>query len=123
MEEETDTYLCPGCDREVRVGSRGCPHCNADAPGKRLLRKKQRPKAAAKRARVRKSWEQDPSYDGLDLPDEDFDYDDFVAREFGHKPHRKIGIKWYWWVTAIVVVVLIVLAGFELGGWGRNAWK
>ena len=53
-------------------------------------------------------------YDALDLPDEDFDYDEFVAKEFGHKPHRKIGIKWYWWVTAIVLLVLIVLGGFSL---------
>jgi len=107
---EEDTYLCPGCDREVRVGTRSCPYCNP--PAKRLLRKKQRPKATAKRAR--KSWEQDSMYDALDLPDEDFDYDEFVAKEFGHKPHRKIGIKWYWWVTAIVLLVLIVLGGFSL---------
>jgi len=115
MEEETDTYLCPGCDREVRVGSRGCPHCN---PAGKRLRRRERPKAAVKRARVRdkKSWEQDASEDGLDLPSEDFDYDDFVAREFGHKPHRKIGIKWYWWVTAVVLIVAMVLGGFGLWG-------
>jgi hypothetical protein len=115
---EEDTYLCPGCDREVRVGSRGCPYCNP--PAKRQ-RRKQRPKATAKRAR--KSWEEDSTYDALDLPDEDFDYDDFVAREFGHKPHRKVGIRWYWWVTAIVLLVLIVLAGFQLDVWGINVWR
>jgi Ni,Fe-hydrogenase I cytochrome b subunit len=25
--------------------------------------------------------------------------------------HRKIGIKWYWWVTALVLLVLII-AGY-----------
>ena len=54
---------------------------------------------------ARRSWEQDSDYDGLDLPDEDFDYDDFVAREFGKAPHRKVPIKWYWWVTAILLLV------------------
>ena len=118
---EGDTYLCPGCDREVRVGSRGCPNCNPPTKTKRLGRKQeQRPKAGVKRAREKdkKSWEQDGSYDGLDLPggDSDFDYDDFVAREFGHKPHRKIGIKWYWWVSAVVLLVAMVLGGFGLWG-------
>ena len=42
--------------------------------------------------------------DGLDLPGEDFDYDEFVEREFGTKPHRRTGIKWYWWLTAVVVL-------------------
>lgn len=107
---EEDTYLCPGCDREVRVGSRGCPYCNP--PAKRQLRKKLRPKAAAKRAR--KSWEQDPSYDGLDLPKEDFDYDDFVAREFGQRRDRKSGIPWYWLATAVVLLVLMILGGIGL---------
>ena len=38
-----DTYLCPGCDKEVRVGSRYCPHCNP--PSKR--RKRQRLRSVA----------------------------------------------------------------------------
>jgi hypothetical protein len=112
---DDDFYLCPGCDKEVRVGSRRCPHCNPPAKCRK------RPKATAKRAR--KSWEQDPAYDGLDLPEDDFDHEDFVAREFGRAPHRRTGIKWYWWVTAVVVLALIVLAGFQLAGWGLNAWR
>ena len=109
-----DTYLCPGCDKEVRVGSRSCPYCNP--PSKR--RKRRQSAASGGKG----SWEQDPAYDGVDLPREDFDYDDFVAREFGGKPHRKAGLKWYWWVTAIAVLGLMVLAGFSLYGWGGSAW-
>jgi len=111
-----DTYLCPGCDKEVRVGAPYCPHCNP--PSKR--RKRQESKASA--GKPKRSWEQGSSYDGLDLPDEDFDYDEYVAREFGRKPHRKIGIKWYWWVTAIVVIILATLAGFNFDYWGHSAW-
>jgi len=109
-----DTYLCPGCDKEVLVGSRGCPHCNPPAK-----RSKRRTTAASHGQRGRR---RDTSRDGLDLSDEDFDYDAFVAREFGGKPHRSIGIRWYWWATGAVLLVLIVLAGGRLCGWGTSAW-
>jgi hypothetical protein len=105
---KADTYLCPGCDQEVAVGSRGCPRCNS--PHKR----RRRSKAAAGGTRRR---ERDHSADGLDLPDDDFDYDAFVAREFGLKPHRRIGIEWYWWVTALILVLVMILGIALLGGW------
>lgn len=92
-----DTYLCPGCGDEVPIGPRGCPKCTR--PPKR------------RRKAPRPSWKQDGHLDGLDLPNEDFDYDEFVAREFGIKPHRRIGIAWYWWLTALVLLVLII-AGY-----------
>ena len=38
-----------------------------------------------KRATSAPGWEQTEDYEGLDLPDDDFDYDDFIAREFGNK--------------------------------------
>ena len=89
-------YLCPTCDREVAVGS-PCPHCA----------KKARPPA-----REKKSWEQEEHADGLDLPDEDFDYDEFVAREFGSSPHRKIGIAWYWYVVAVLLAITLLIQLF-----------
>lgn len=48
-------------------------------------------------------------YDDLDLPNEDFDYDEFVAKEFGHLPHKKIGVKWYWWVLGILLLAVMVM--------------
>lgn len=109
-----ETYLCPGCDKEVRVGSRSCPYCNP--PSKR--RKRHRSAASGSK----QGWKQDHAHDGLDLPGDDFDYDDFVAREFGAKPHRRVGIKWYWWATAIAILILMTLAGFTLCGWGHSLW-
>lgn len=90
-----DTYICPSCDSVVEVGG-VCPGCGPPVPRARRKR----------RAVVvpRKSWEQDESLDGLDLPDGGFDYDTFVEREFGKTPHRRLGIKWYWWVTGVVVL-------------------
>jgi hypothetical protein len=92
------TYVCPFCDREVRVGQ-PCAGCAA----------KRKP-AAPKKA---KSWEQDKTQDGLDLPDEDFDYDEFIAREFGGKPHRKIGVKWYWWLLGVALIALMLVAALR----------
>lgn len=83
------TYICPFCGRVARVG-RPCPGC----AGKRKQGK--RP--------AKKSWEQEAAADGLDLPDEEFDYDDFVSREFGHAPHRRIGVKWYWWLLGLIAL-------------------
>lgn len=99
--EEVLTYVCPFCDRQVRVGE-PCPGCA----------KKKKPAAA----KTRKSWQQDKTHDGLDLPDEEFDYDDFVAREFGGKPHRTLGVKWYWWLLGVALLILMVL--LATGGMG-----
>ena len=85
---ETLTYRCPFCDHEVQIGQ-PCPGCR---PHK------------AKPPRQRKPWHQDQAADGLDLPDDDFDYDAFVAREFGGAPHRRLGLKWYWWLLGVIVL-------------------
>jgi hypothetical protein len=88
------SYRCPFCDREVRVGS-PCPGCA-------------KPKKTGRKKPAARSWEQAPSADGLDLPDDDdFDYDDFVAREFGRAPHRRTGLRWYWWLLAVLVLLAI----------------
>ena len=83
---EVLSYLCPFCDRQVRVG-KPCPGC-----AKKITPPK------------KKSWQQDKSHDGLDLPDPDFDYDAFVAREFGKPPHQALGVKWYWWLLGVAVL-------------------
>jgi hypothetical protein len=100
-----DFWICPGCGAELRVGVKGCPSCSKP-------RRRQRRKASA--GKVRRSWEQDPADDGLDLPDADFDYEDFVAREFGRAPHRRVPIQWYWWLTAVVLLGLMAWVGGAL---------
>lgn len=50
-------------------------------------------------------WGEDDAAGGLDLPEEDFDYDRFVEREFGTGV-RPSGIKTIWWVTAIVLILV-----------------
>lgn len=94
------TYMCPTCGSEVVVGE-ACPGC---VPAK-LKRKKKRGPVARRKPR---SWKQDSIYDGLAIPDDEFDYEEFIEREFGNKPHRLVGIKWYWWVTGVGLLVLII---------------
>ncbi len=93
-----NTWICPGCGTELKVGVNGCPKCSKPTRRKKRPKKKEAPK----------SWEQDSTYDGVSLPDDDFDYDEFVAREFGKAPHRKVPIQWYWWVTAIVLLFIVI---------------
>lgn len=90
-------YLCPTCDQDVAVG-KSCPRCTKKSPSA---------------SRERKSWEQDETTDGLDLPDEDFDYDDFIAREFGGAPHRQTGIAWYWYLAAVLVLIALAISAFR----------
>ena len=98
MTQGVDMWICPDCGTEVEVGARGCPRC---------LEQHRRGRQARRQAR--RSWERDSIYDGLDLPGEDgFDYDEFVAREFGRRPHRRIGIAWYWWLTGLVLLIAVV---------------
>ena len=68
---------------------------------------RKRNKSARTRSR-RRSWEQDDTHDGLDLPDEEFDYEDFVAREFGHRASKAIRIRWYWVVTAVLLAITLL---------------
>jgi hypothetical protein len=55
-------------------------------------------------------WREDAAdYDGLDLPDDDFDYDDFVKREFGGAP-KPTGIRPVWWLVALALILITILA-------------
>jgi uncharacterized membrane protein YvbJ len=83
--------ICPVCGEDVPRGSLACPECGADHNS---------------------GWKEDAeTYDGLDLPDDDFDHDEFVQREFGSgvKPP---GIKTIWWITGIIVLVVSIALYF-----------
>lgn len=86
--KDADWYACPGCGAEVRVGSKGCPRCSG------------------------KSWDQEDYLDGVDLPPdpEEFDYDDFVKREFGRGSAKlkPAGFAWKWWITGVILLALIL---------------
>ena len=89
-------FICPSCGAEVRVGTKGCPKCTKPP------RRRKPPE--------RKPWEQDDVYDGLDLdlPEDDtFDYEQFIADEFGGAPERA-GRQWLWWVTGVILLIALL---------------
>lgn len=79
---------CPVCGEWVPRGAAACDDCGACA---------------------KSGWSGDTHTDGLDLPEKDFDYDDFVAREFGGNSSKQPGIKNLWLVVAIVLLIILVL--------------
>jgi uncharacterized membrane protein YvbJ len=80
--------VCPNCGADVPQNAKSCPECGSDEST---------------------GWSEDTHVDGLDLPEENFDYDEFVDREFGKKKPIPHGIKPIWWIVAIVL--LLVLTG------------
>jgi hypothetical protein len=79
--------VCPVCGEDVPAGALACPECGADHNS---------------------GWRDDAgTYEALDLPDEDFNYDEFVRKEFGTS-FRPAGMKLIWWLTAIGVIIVSV---------------
>lgn len=80
--------ICPVCNEEVPRGALACPECGADHNS---------------------GWREDADVnDGLNLPDADFNYDDFAKREFGFRVMPS-GLKMVWWITAIVLIAALTL--------------
>lgn len=81
--------MCPVCGEDVPRGAVACPECGADHNS---------------------GWREDAeTYDAAGLPDEDFNYDQFVRQEFGAGP-RPTTIKPGWWITAILLIVAFIAA-------------
>jgi hypothetical protein len=80
--------ICPVCGADVPSRARACPECGADE---------------------QTGWSEKARYDELGIPDDSFDYDEFVQREFqGKSPKRKL--QWLWFFAALLVIVAFALA-------------
>ena len=85
--------VCPNCGAEVPPKARACPECGADE---------------------QTGWSERAATQRLGLPDDQFDYDEFVKEEFGGGKRRaRPPVGWFWWVVA--VALLIVTAMYFLG--------
>ena len=80
--------ICPNCGAEVPPDAKACPACGSDE---------------------QTGWSEQARYDNLDLPDENFDYDDFVKREFGAKKPLPRGVHWFWWLVGIALAASFLL--------------
>ena len=83
----TAPETCPVCGVDVPTKALACPSCGADRQS---------------------GWNDEATgLDGVDLPGEGFDYDQFVQREFGGQV-KPAGQKTLWWVVGIVLLIAIV---------------
>jgi hypothetical protein len=80
--------ICPQCGADVPPNAKACPACGSDETT---------------------GWSEAAASDGLDLPQEDFNYDDFVKQEFGSKSPVPRGIHWFWWVIAAVLIAFVLI--------------
>jgi hypothetical protein len=87
-----DTFPCPCCGEDVPAKATSCPHCGAGE---------------------KSGWnEESESYDGLDLPEDEFKYEKFVEEEFGQPPKHG-GKELFWKITAAVLLVVIIALIFS----------
>jgi hypothetical protein len=84
--------VCPNCGAAVPPGARACPECGSDE---------------------QTGWSDEARVGGLDLPDEEFDYEDFAKREFGRNEVVPRGIHWFWWAVALALLAGIALLWFR----------
>ncbi len=84
--------ICPNCGAAVPRKAKACPGCGADeATG----------------------WAEDAQQAtaaDLGVAEEDFNYDEFVQREFAKPSPKPAGIHWVWWLVAVALLAAILCA-------------
>ncbi len=83
--------VCPHCGAELPPQAKACPECGSDE---------------------QTGWSEAAQTGELDLPEENFDYDDFVKREFGNSSPVPRGVHWFWWLIAAGLVIGCLLFWF-----------
>jgi predicted nucleic acid-binding Zn ribbon protein len=77
---------CPNCGADVPPKARVCSECGADEST---------------------GWSDTAYVSSLDLPDKDFDHSEFVQEEFGRERIKPRNQKWIWWVTTVILILLL----------------
>ena len=83
--------FCPNCGAAVPPKAKGCPACGADE---------------------KTGWSEAAHADNLGLPDDEFDYNEFVQAEFGGQTKPR-GVHWLWWLTALGLIILFLVCWFR----------
>lgn len=103
--------VCPHCGALVPDDARSCPECGSDEET---------------------GWSDKAQAQRLDLPDDDFDYDEFVKEEFGgdgggdqgkgrgrgrsgvRAPQIKpAGLGWIWWIAGVLLLLAFAYGFFR----------
>ena len=82
---------CPNCGTEVPPNAKACPECGSDE---------------------KTGWSEGAYRESLGLPDDKFDYDDFVKHELSGEKPVPHGLHWFWWLVAVLLLAAFV--GFWL---------
>jgi len=77
--------FCPVCGEELSPNAKACSRCGACHHS---------------------GWTEEAHLSAFDLPEEEFDYDEFLATEFGAGT-KKREIKLLWWLTALLVLIAL----------------
>ena len=82
--------ICPNCGADVPPKARACPECGADEET---------------------GWSERAHAERLGLPDDEFNYDEFVKEEFANPKQtmRPKGISWLWWIVAAFLVIATLM--------------
>jgi uncharacterized membrane protein YvbJ len=85
--------FCPNCGAEVPPDAKACPECGSDE---------------------QTGWSDEAEASHLNLPDQEFDYDEFVEREFGtrKKRVRPAGLHWFWWAVGVGLLLVLLFIWF-----------
>ena len=102
LRENEEWFACPTCGSEVQVGSRGCSTCAQYSD---------------------LEWQEgDPDLGLADIPvgysedgDDDFDYEEFVATEFGGKPRNRLNPVWIAIALSLFLILLFLLLALPRG--------
>ena len=79
--------VCPNCGGDVPRNAKACPECGSSEDN---------------------GWSEAAAADNLGIPSEEFDYKEFVEREFAPKTPKPRGISWFWWIVAIIVLIVLL---------------
>lgn len=79
---------CPNCGADLPPRAKACPECGSDE---------------------NTGWSDEAYASNLGLPEEDFDYNKFVEKEFGNK-RNSTGLNKIWIIAAILLLLIFLLA-------------
>lgn len=83
---------CPHCGADLAPNAKVCPECGSDE---------------------QTGWSEAAKEDALGIPDESFNYNEFVQREFEGKDVGSRSFHWVWWLVAVVLLAAFALVWFH----------
>ena len=91
MSRETPE-TCPSCGADVPPGAKACPECGSDE---------------------QTGWSDEAYTSNLGIPEEKFDYNEFVEQEFGSGKPKPRPLGWLWLLVAVIlggIILFLALA-------------